>query len=209
MPTDPACGAPAQRAAAGGSHDEQHPPVADADDASARHRLRHRPVVAAGPMEPGGGQPDSVARSRADGPVLGAVRPDRHPVAAARPAVALQGRPGHRGVELVDGAPPGRGGGRVRRILGRSRGRWAVVGRSPGRDACAHAGFPRSSPRPSGHPWTPHRPAVVAGVGAAPGQRCGAVLPVHDRQQGRGRRRAGRTGLAATRTRARRRLPAW
>ena len=39
-------------------------------------------------------------------------------------------------------------------------------------------------------------------VGAAPGQRCGAVLPVHARQQGRGRRRAGRTGLAATGTRS-------
>ena len=47
---------------------------------------------------------------------------DRVPVAAARSAVALQGRPGHRGVELVDGAPPGRGGEGVRRVPARPPG---------------------------------------------------------------------------------------
>ena len=47
--------------AAGGRHDEQHPAAADSHDASAGHRLRHWPVVASGPVEPGRGHPDPGA----------------------------------------------------------------------------------------------------------------------------------------------------
>ncbi len=161
VPTDPARGAPAHRTAAGGRHDEQHPPAADADDAAAGHRVRHRPVVATGPVEPGRGHPDPAARARTDGPVHGAVRPDRHAVAATRPAVALQGRPGHRGVELVDGAPPDRGGAGVRRLPGRPR-------RSTG------PGWPTTPPGCARSCWTSSATSAPgrSPVDAAPASGC-------------------------------------
>ncbi len=91
----------------------------------------------------------------------------------------------------------------------RGRPGWrAAPCRSRRRGARPHAGLPRPPPRQGGHPWTPCRPAAVAGLGAASGQRCRAVLPVHGRQQGHGGRRAGRTGLATARGRARWLLPA-
>ncbi len=208
VPADPARGAPAHRAAARSRHDAQHPGAADPHDAPAGHRTRHRPLVAAGPVESRGGHPDPVARSRADGPVCGAVRPDRHAVAAARPAVALQDRPGDRDAAVVDGAPPDRRGHRIRRVPAPPPARRAVAGRKPRPGPRPHARLPRPSAGPGACPRAPRRPAAVAGFGAAPGQRRRAVLPVHDRQQGSRSRRAGRARLAAARSPARPVLPA-
>ena len=184
VPADPARGAPAHRAAARTRHDAQHPSAADTHDAPAGHGAGHRPLVAAGPVESRGGPPDPVARPRADGPVCGAVRPDRLAVAAARPAVALQDRLGDRDAAVVDGAPPDRGGHRVRRVREPPPARRAVAGRKPWPDTRPHAGLPRSSAGPGACPRAPRRPAAIAGFGAAPGQRRRAVLPVHGRQQG-------------------------
>ena len=177
VPADPARGAPAHRAAARTRHDAQHPRAADTHDAPAGHRLDTGPWWRLDQWNP----VEDTRIPLRDHEPMGryAVRFDRIGTPWLRRGLQWHCKTGletgtlrwstvHRRIVAVT---------EFDAFLSRRQppGPWLAA--SPGQVRVLMLDF---LIRGSGAcPRAPGRPAAVAGVGAAPGQRRRAVLPVH------------------------------